>query len=230
MRIAAALSLLGAAMLVHAFSARTFASPNEGEERLYVSSPAAVERMALGFDALAADVYWIRALQHYGRNRLLAREGRASYDLLYPLLDMTTTLDPYFNIAYRFGAIFLSEPYPGGPGRPDLAIELLRKGIEARPGRWQYYHDAGFVEYSAHRDARAASAWFRRAASLPDAPNWLLPVAAALLGNEDRAASRQLWLQILQSEEPWLRERAVRGLQQLDALDENDRLRGHGRQ
>ena len=44
-----------------------------------------------------------------------------TYALLYPLLDLTTTLDPYFSIAYRFGAIFLGEPYPGGPGRPDLA-------------------------------------------------------------------------------------------------------------
>ena len=39
----------------------------------------------------------------------------------------TTTLDPYFNIAYRFGAIFLGERYPGGPGRPDQAVALLAR-------------------------------------------------------------------------------------------------------
>ena len=38
---------------------------------------------------------------------------------------------PDFNIAYRFGAIFLSEPKPAGPGRPDLAEKLLAQG----PGR-----------------------------------------------------------------------------------------------
>ena len=58
----------------------------------------------------------------------------ADYALLYPLLDITTTLDPLFNIAYRFGAIFLAEAYPAGAGRPDLAIALLEKGI-ARPTR-----------------------------------------------------------------------------------------------
>ena len=229
MRVLAAGVLIAVAMLLQVFADRTFASPAAGAGRLYLT-PVAAERMALGFDALAADVYWIRALQHYGRNRLAAREGNASYDLLYPLLDMTTTLDPYFNIAYRFGAIFLSEPYPGGPGRADLAIALLRKGIEAQPSRWQYYHDAGFVHYWARRDARAAAAWFRRAASLPDAPNWLLPVAAAILTTEDRAAARQLWLQILQSDEPWLRQRAARGLQQLDELERMETLRGRSRQ
>ena len=30
------------------------------------------------------------------------------------MLDLTTTLDPRFNIAYRFGAIFLAERYPAG--------------------------------------------------------------------------------------------------------------------
>ena len=75
----------------------------------------------------AADVYWIRAIQHYGGERLSTAADR-NFELLFPLLDLATTLDPYFTIAYRFGAIFLSEPLPGGPGRPDQAIALLRKG------------------------------------------------------------------------------------------------------
>ena len=60
---------------------------------------------------------------------------------------LTTTLDPRFNIAYRFGAIFLAEPYPGGAGRPDLAIALLEKGLRARPDKWEYMQDIGFVHY-----------------------------------------------------------------------------------
>ena len=86
------------------------------QQLLYVRSPQALGRMVLGFDALAADLYWIRAIQHYGGDRLAAEGPRRRYELLYPLLDITTSLDPYFNIAYRFGAIFLSEPYPGRRG------------------------------------------------------------------------------------------------------------------
>ena len=38
-----------------------------GEEALlYVRSPEAMKRMALSYDSLLADVYWIRAIQHYG--------------------------------------------------------------------------------------------------------------------------------------------------------------------
>jgi tetratricopeptide (TPR) repeat protein len=198
----------------------------ESAERdlLYVQSPAALRRMALSFDALAADVYWIRALQHYGGDRLSKTKER-KYALLYPLLDLATSLDPYFTIAYRFGAIFLSEAYPGGPGRPDQAIKLLEKGIAVQPGKWQYYHDIAFVHYWQLHDMEAAAKWFRMGAMQPGAPNWLEPVAASMLvQGGDRASARFLLQQILQSEEKWLQRSAERGLLQLDALDAVDQL------
>lgn len=196
------------------------------QQLLYVRSPQVMKRLVLGFDALAADVYWIRAIQHYGSDRLStdpARPGR--YALLHPLLDLTTSLDPHFNMAYRFGAIFLAEAYPGGAGRPDQAVQLLRKGIAANPGKWQYYHDIAFVHYWSLGDAVAAAAWLRRAADQPGAPNWLPPVAAAMLtkGN-DRASARFLWQQIARSDQDWLRRNAERSLAQLDALDLIDEL------
>src|SRR5436190_507462 len=79
--------------------------------------------------------------QHFGQERLSPPEHRRTYALLYPLLDLTTTLDPYFSIAYRFGAIYMGEAYPGGPGRPDLAVALLKKGLAAQPDKWQYMMD-----------------------------------------------------------------------------------------
>ena len=191
---------------------------------LYVRSGEAVKRLALDFDALWADVYWIRAIQHYGGERLQS-VGRRKYELLFPLLDLTTTLDPYFSIAYRFGAIFLSEASPGGPGRPDQAIALLRKGVAAQPGKWQYLHDIAFVYYWHFRDFDTAAMWFQRASELPNAPNWLKPLAASVLGaGSDRASARFLWNQILQSEEEWLRRNAARALSQLDAVDAVDQL------
>ena len=192
---------------------------------LYVRSPDAIKRLTLGFDALAADLYWIRAIQHYGGERLSAPGVQRTYDLLYPLLDLTTMLDPYFNIAYRFGAIFLSEQYPGGPGRPDQAIALLRRGLAVQPQKWQYPHDIGFVYYWSMDDPTAAAAWFQRAAELPDAPAWLKPLAASMLTQgSDRTAARYLWRQILNSDQEWLRRSAERALAQLDALDAIDLL------
>jgi hypothetical protein len=192
---------------------------------MYVRSGPAMRRIALSFDAVLADVYWIRAVQHYGGDRRDPSKVR-KYELLYPLLDITTSLDPYFSIAYRFGSIFLAESYPGGPGRPDLAIALLEKGIAAQPAKWQYYHDVAFVHYWQLRDSRTAAEWFRKAAQQPGAPNWLDTVAAAMLvQGGDRASARVLMQQIMQSEEEWLQRAAARGLRQIDALEAMDVLR-----
>lgn len=192
---------------------------------LYVESPTAMRRIVLGYDALAADIYWIRAIQHFGGSRRQTSDAR-KYHLLAPLLDLTTGLDPLFNIAYRFGAIFLSEAPPGGPGQPDQAIRLLQRGLEARPDNWRYMQDIGFVHYWWRRDYQAAAEWFNRAADVPGAPWWLRSVAASTLAQGgDRRASRQLWQTLAESaDNDWLRRDASRRLQQLDALDARDML------
>ena len=149
-----------------------------------------------------------------------------SYDLLYPLLDITTSLDPRFNIAYRFGSIFLAESYPGGAGRPDLAIALLQKGFRADPTRWRYLQDIGFVYYWWLGDYRAAAEWFLKASEVPGTPWWLRSLAAVTAAEGgDRRSSRMLWQSLRDSaDNEWLRNDASRRLAQLDALDAIDQL------
>jgi hypothetical protein len=202
---------------------RQYPQQQVSDRILYVRSGEALKRMALSFDALVADVYWMRAIQHFGGERRALRVKR--YDLLYPLLDLATTLDPWFAIAYRFGAIFLAEAYPGGAGRPDLAIRLLEKGVKV-DGRWQYLHDIGFVHYWHTRNFPEAARAFERAAEAPGAPNWLRPLAAATLAQGgQRSASRMMWQQLRDSaENDFMRDAAERRLVQLDALDLIDRL------
>ena len=191
---------------------------------LYVRSPEAMKRLALSYDALLADVYWIRSVQHYGGTRL-SNEPNRRYDLLYPLLDLTTSLDPRFNIAYLFGALFLSAPPPGGPGRPDQAIALLEKGLRAQPDKWEFAQQIGFVHYWWRQDYTEAAAWFRRAAQMPGGPFWLTSMAAVTLAEGGRRdSSRVLWEEIARSEHEWFRAEAQRRLQQLDAMDHIDRL------
>jgi hypothetical protein len=217
---AASIACLAVAVAIHAAQQRWPAPRVDDPGLLYVRSPEVARRAVLSYDAIAADVYWIRALQHFGRERLSPPDRVRTYDLLYPLLDLTTTLDPYFSIAYRFGAIFLGEPYPGGPGRADLSIKLLEKGLAAQPGKWQYMQDLGFVYYWHLRDFKRAAATFERAADLPGAPTWLRPLAAVTLAEGgQRRASRALWLELSKSEEPWLHDAAMLRLAQLDAMD-----------
>ena len=189
---------------------------------LYVQSPEFMKRAALSYDSLLADVYWIRTVQHYGRTKISAGESK-QYDLLYPLLDLTTSLDPSFNIAYQFGAIFLAENYPAGAGRTDQAIALLEKGLRAQPDRWQFAQDIGFVHYWWRRDYNQAAAWFKRASEMPDAPNWLSGLAAVTLAQGgSRESSRRLWQEVVNNAEEaeWLRTQGRFRLRQLDAMDQ----------
>ena len=203
---------------------RAYAFSDVEDQPLYVRSGEVLGRMALSFDALLADVYWIRALQHYGGTKR-AGDVAKSYDLLYPFLDITTTLDPRFNIAYRFGAIFLTEAYPNGPGRPDQALALLQKGWQQMPERWEYLMDIGFVYYWWLSDYDEAARWFQRASEVPGASWWVRTLAAnTLTEGGNRRDARFMWGQILKSSaDPWLRNEAARRLLQLDALDDLDR-------
>jgi hypothetical protein len=223
--VSALASMLAIVVALQVVRDRTFAYANGDQRLLYVRSGEVMKRAALSYDSLAADVYWIRALQHYGGDRAKPK-GEARFELLYPLLDLTVSLDPQFIMAYRFGAIFLAEPYPGGAGRPDLAIALLKKGIAAMPEKWDYYYDIGFVNYWNLHDYKTAAEWFNRGAELPGAPWWLKTFAAVMLTRGgDRESSRFLWQQIGQSSDEFLRATSRTRLMQLDALDAIDRLR-----
>jgi hypothetical protein len=200
-------------------------TPTGDASVMYVRSPAVMSRMVLSYDGLAADVYWLRAIQHYGGTKRSTDPNR-TYSQLYPLLDLTTSLDPRFKIAYRFGGIFLSEPFPSGAGRADLAVALLEKGLRADPSRWEYAQDLGFVYYWWYRDYTHAAEWFERGGNIAGAPNWLKPLAAVTLTQGgSRASSRRLWQEVLAGADvDWLRRSAIQRLHQLDVMDQLDAL------
>jgi hypothetical protein len=218
-------ALMAAAIGVQLARDRLYPVSPVSDRFLYLSAGNVLARVGLSYDAVLADLYWVRAIQHYGGDRLHPGASKR-YDLLYPLLDVTTSLDPRFTVAYRFGAIFLAEPYPGGAGRPELAVALLEKGVRAAPEKWEYYHDIGFVYYWHLRDYNRAAEWFLKGADRPGGPWWLRTYAAVMLtrgGN--REASRFMWRNIYETaDNDWLRRNAETRLLQLDALDEIDAL------
>jgi len=196
------------------------------EEVLYLWSGRQVKRLFPGFEALAADIYWLRTVQYFGGQRLFASGKR--FDLLRPLIEITTTLDPRLEIAYRYGAIFLSEPVPLGAGRPREGVDVLAEGVRSLPGSWRLRQDLGFFHHIYLKDSQRAAAILLEAAEIPGAAFWLRTMAADLLAKGgDRTASRRMWQQMYeQGEAGIIRENARLRLQILDSLDTADRLTG----
>jgi hypothetical protein len=194
------------------------------EEVLYLWSGDQVRRLFPGFEGLAADVYWLRTVQYFGGQKLFS-SGR-DFTLLRPLIEITTTLDPRLEIAYRYGAVFLSEPPPTGAGRPHEGIEVLEKGAQNLPQSWRLRQHLGFFHYLYLGDAKTAAAILEEAAELPGAAFWLRTLAAELLARGgDRTSSRRMWQEMYeQEEEGILRDNARVQLAILDSLDLADRL------
>jgi hypothetical protein len=185
---------------------------------LYIQSARVLDRAALSYDALLADVYWVRAIQHFGGVRRSDAPVKR-YELLYPLLDLTTSLDPYFTAVYYLGSFFLAEPTPSGAGRPDLAVRLLIRGMEYQPNAWRLAQQTGFIHYWYMNDLETAANWFRRASVMPGAPPWLTALeATARAQGGDLDTSRRLWQHMIETAETdWIRDTARFRLMQVEA-------------
>ncbi len=194
------------------------------EEVLYVWSGERVKRLLPGLENLMADVYWLRTVQYFGGQRAFSTEKR--FELLRPLVEITTTLDPRLEIAYRYGAIFLSEGRPVGKGDPQAGVAILEKGIRQVPSAWRLRQDLGYFRFFFLHDAKGASEVLLKAAEVPGAPYWLRTMAAAFLTKGgDRQTSRLLWRQMYeQAEQGVIKQNALWHLQYLDALDAVDHL------
>jgi tetratricopeptide (TPR) repeat protein len=147
------------------------------EDVLYISSPTLLKRMSLGYDGLLADIYWTRAVQYFGDK--LTR-GSEHFDLLAPLLEITTTLDPHLLVAYEYGANFLAPKIPGGAGQPERAIKLAEFGIRNNPNQWHLYYDLGFIYYMELGDYANAEKTFADGAKVPNAHQVMSIMAAKM--------------------------------------------------
>jgi hypothetical protein len=192
------------------------------EQALYVTGEQ-VRRLSDGFVDLMADLYWLRTVQYYGSQRLW---GGQHYELLAPLADVVTTLDPTLEIAYRYGAVFLSESAPVGAGDPRAGVALLEKGVRNNPLNWRLRQDLGFFMFTFLDDAKGGAQVLVDAARLPGAPFWLASLGAEVLHKGgDRETSRRIWKGMYdQAEEGPMKYNALAHLRYLDASEQAEAL------
>ena len=199
------------------------ASLSQERDDVLLRSRKLVKLMSLEYAPLLADIYWTRAVQYYGNKHL---RGQANLELLWPLLDITTTLDPNLLIAYRFGAMFLSQAAPGGAGRPDLAVQLIQRGIKENPEYWRLYEDLGFIYYFDLKDYQKASDAFLEGSKNPNAKLWMKVMAAKIAAEgESFATSLFLWKDIYDSTpDPTIKKTALLHLQLLSVREDCKQL------
>lgn len=182
------------------------------QDQLAFRSPNLVKKLSLEYAPLMGAIYWTRVVQYFGEKHRL---HQTNLDLLWPLLDITTTLDPHLMPAYRFGSIFLSDSPPRGEGRPDLAVKLLERGIAANPDDWRLYQDLGNVYYFDAKDYAKAAAAFAEGSKNPHAMIWMKVMAAKIAAEgESPETSYFLWFQVYQTTtDPMVKKNAEEHLQ-----------------
>jgi tetratricopeptide (TPR) repeat protein len=197
-------------------------------------APETVRRLALGFGGLAADWYWLNALQYVGRKiqeqaqrARLHRERAVELDriqvldprVLVRLFEMITTLDPRFVAVYEFAAVVL--PTVDAPA----AAALLEKGIQANPDQWYLHQQLAYI-YWQRGDYLAAADAFRRGARMTTA-RWMEHMAERLeLKGDDPNVARAMYTRMYeQAQDEQVKQWALKRLMELRSLRDRDVIR-----
>ena len=222
---------LGASIaLARVMDLRRVADQNQSDETLYVSGPTA-KRLALGFNGLAADWYWMRSLQYVGRKIVHfedTHDAHVSFStladldlrLLPSLLKVSTSLDPQFMAPYEYGATILPEI------NSDQAIDLLNFGIAANPKAWRLYQHLGYVYWKRH-DYQKASELYTTGGKLPGAPPWMLAMGARMKGEGgSRNSAREMYQHLHDSSnDKAVQDMVEKQMMRLDSLDDREMIR-----
>jgi tetratricopeptide (TPR) repeat protein len=126
----------------------------------------------LGYRQLAADLIWLKAVQHLGA-RHQTTEG---YLRAYHAVDVLTDLDPKFAYAYQAAGTILGV----WAHRPHESVAILKKGMLENPDVWQMPFFLGYEYYYELKNPAIAAQYFRIAAALPGAPEYLPRLAARM--------------------------------------------------
>jgi hypothetical protein len=162
-------------------------------DMLYFNSPEGMQKLAMGYDSLLADIYWMRAIQYYGR-RDEADKRPVRYKNLSSLLRIVVALDPDMLDAYRAGSTFLAEPDPVGAGQPEEALKLLDAGIKQMPLEWRLLFDKGLIYYWFLKDYEAAGQCWLSASRIAGTPAWMEGLAASALSKGGAMeTAKRLW-------------------------------------
>lgn len=199
------------------------------EQTLFLS-PSSLKKLSLGYEQMLADIYWLRAIQYFGRDNvdITAKDPQT----LYQYFDIITDLDPKFVNAYRFGGTFLAEPIPMGLGELEKAFKLYDKGRSNNPSNFRLPLEQAFLYYLYTDEYGKSAELFREAADKPGLSDFRSAsirgmAAAALSRGGEREMAKQIWQYIYKTtDNEGRREFALRNLEEIETKEKEDYLTG----
>jgi hypothetical protein len=197
--------------------ARIADAPSESQRsEAFVPNPTLAKLMTVGFDAVVADLHWMRAVQIVG-----SEEGPSGRDgLLAALIDVVTTLDPWADPPYRFAAVWLVDDETA----VRKANEILLRGIAHHPGDWRLHFYLAFNHFFYLGESQAAASALEPAIHLADAPRYLPRLLARLRSETGGLAASAAFLHEMAEQAPDEYQRAE-FLKALDEVETEQRAR-----
>jgi hypothetical protein len=151
------------------------------EDLLYLPSGKFLKGAALGFDEMLADLLWIKAIGYFGGHSATDQD----YTWLSHILEIVTTLDPFFQYPYEFGGVILAMEI----GDVDKSNILLEKGMEnvsKSHKRYWYFPFYLAFNYMYHKDDYKTAAYYLEIASkFPQSPDYIPLLVSRLYADAD---------------------------------------------
>jgi len=123
--------------------------------------------------------------------RIFEFPGFGMMDYLFPLIDRTTVLDPYFTTPYIFSSVaILAET-----GEIDWALRLLERGYKHNPEKWELPFYLGYVNWLYKGDGRAMVEYLKDAVQKPDCPEYVDKLLLGFSGRFNRNNILRLYFQ-----------------------------------
>lgn len=157
----------------------------------FVPGAGALRWASLGHPLLAANLWWLRAVQYMGEER----GDERGWDKLYPLVDTITDLDPRHGYAYQTTANILS-----GVDRVAESNRLLEKGTRNVPDRYILPFQRAVNAFLYEGDYAEAGRWFEVASRTPGAPARLRDYVVSMYVKGDVADAALGFLEHLERE------------------------------
>ncbi|MBF0468823.1 MAG: hypothetical protein HQK61_08065 [Desulfamplus sp.] len=154
---------------------------DETEYLLYLPSGKFLQGAALCYDEMLADFMFIKTIGYLGSHA----ETDRNYTYLDQMLNVVTTLDPFYEFPYEFGGIVLATEV----GKVDSSISLLKKGMENVPQNHErywylpFYYAFNFMYYK--NDYLTAAKYIELSTKYKNSPSYLPLLAARLRANTE---------------------------------------------